>query len=92
MSYISHVGEEIQWPLARHEACVKLDQSHYFFSLRAPKEKEHEAMMLNYRLTFASKGQEKLLKEMDELLEHCSSFSVQKEEEKNDALDLTMAE
>nr|KAJ0214908.1 hypothetical protein LSAT_V11C300153510 [Lactuca sativa] len=92
MSYISYVGEEIQWHLARHEACVKLDQSHYFFSLRAPKEKEHEAMMLNYELTFASKGQDKLLKEMDELLEHCCSFSVQKEEEKKGALDLTMAE
>ncbi|CAI9260753.1 unnamed protein product [Lactuca saligna] len=92
MSYISHVGEEIQWPLARHEACVKLDQSQYFLSLRAPKEKEHEAMMLNYGLTFASKGQEKLLREMDELLEHCSSFLVQKEDEKKGALDLTMAE
>ncbi|XP_023733507.1 protein EARLY-RESPONSIVE TO DEHYDRATION 7, chloroplastic [Lactuca sativa] len=92
IAILARVGEEIQWPLARHEACVKLDQSHYFFSLRAPKEKEHDAMMLNYGLTFASKGQEKLLKEMDELLEHCSSFSVQKVEEKKGALDLTMAE
>ncbi|KAL7608929.1 hypothetical protein Lser_V15G14203 [Lactuca serriola] len=49
-------------------------------------------MMLNYGLTFASKGQDKLLKEMDELLEHCCSFSVQKEEEKKGALDLTMME
>ena len=27
---------EIQWPLARDEATVKLDDSHYFFALRAP--------------------------------------------------------
>ncbi|KAL4582731.1 hypothetical protein LXL04_007290 [Taraxacum kok-saghyz] len=92
IAILARVGDEIKWPLGRHEACVKLDQSHYFFSLRAPKENEHEAIMLNYGLTFASKGQEKLLKELDELLHHYSSFSVQKVEEKNGALDVTMAE
>ncbi|KAI3767861.1 hypothetical protein L2E82_18290 [Cichorium intybus] len=92
IAILACVGDEIQWPLARYEACVKLDQSHYFFSLRVPKENENEIMMLNYGLTFASKGQEKLLKELDDLLEHYTSFSVQKVDEKNGALDVTMAE
>ncbi|KAG5050831.1 hypothetical protein AAZX31_02G044500 [Glycine max] len=34
----ARVGDEIQWPLAKDEAAVKVDDSHYFFSLRVPKE------------------------------------------------------
>ncbi|PKA54017.1 hypothetical protein AXF42_Ash016182 [Apostasia shenzhenica] len=72
----------VQWPLARDEAVVKLDDSHYFFSLHVPKtasvgEDESEGV-LNYGLTFATKGQEGLLRELDGLLESYSSFSVQK--------------
>ncbi|KVH92293.1 senescence/dehydration-associated protein At4g35985, chloroplastic-like [Cynara cardunculus var. scolymus] len=91
VAILARVGDEIQWPLARDEACVKLDHSHYFFSMRAPKEDEKDDDMLNYGLTFASKGQDKVLKELDELLEKCSSFSVQKVDEKNGPLDATMA-
>ena len=29
-------GDKIQWSLAKDEAAVKLDGSHYFFSLRVP--------------------------------------------------------
>ncbi|TKY55926.1 Spartin protein [Spatholobus suberectus] len=32
------VGDDIQWPLAKDEAAVKVDDSHYFFSLRVPGE------------------------------------------------------
>ncbi|KAG8660022.1 protein EARLY-RESPONSIVE TO DEHYDRATION 7, chloroplastic isoform X2 [Manihot esculenta] len=35
---LARVADEIQWPLAKDEAAVKLDDSHYFFSLRMPKE------------------------------------------------------
>ena len=38
VSVLSQVGDEIQWPLAKDEVAVKLDDSHYFFSFRAPKE------------------------------------------------------
>ncbi|KAK7360220.1 hypothetical protein VNO77_02202 [Canavalia gladiata] len=93
------VGDEIQWPLAKDEAAVKVDDSHYFFSLRVPKEddsssssddeekeKKHrrrrkrnsDASVLSYGLTIASKGQGDLLKQLDKVLEECSTFSVQK--------------
>ncbi|CAL5361123.1 unnamed protein product [Camellia sinensis] len=42
--------------------------------------------LLNYGLTIASKGQEGLLKEFDEVLEHYSSFSVQKVSKKGKKL------
>jgi len=60
------VAEEIQWPLAKDETAVKVDDSHYFFSFRVPKGSdpgEEEEDVLSYGLTIASKGQEGLLKE-----------------------------
>ncbi|PKU85101.1 protein EARLY-RESPONSIVE TO DEHYDRATION 7, chloroplastic [Dendrobium catenatum] len=76
-----HDDSGVQWPLAQDEASVKLDDSHYFFSLHVPKteitEDESEGV-LNYGLTFASKGQEDLLMTLDGVLEAYSSFSVQK--------------
>ncbi|KAK9285060.1 hypothetical protein L1049_024245 [Liquidambar formosana] len=101
IAVLARVADEIQWPLAKDEAAVKLDESHYFFSLRVPKENgsgsdssddegrpsgqsgaNESENMLNYGLTIASKGQEGLLKELDGILEHYSSFSVQKVTEK----------
>ncbi|XP_051141002.1 protein EARLY-RESPONSIVE TO DEHYDRATION 7, chloroplastic-like [Andrographis paniculata] len=41
-----------------------------------------ETEVLSYGLTIASKGQEKLIKELDHILEECSHFSVQKVDEK----------
>ncbi|KAL6959922.1 Protein EARLY-RESPONSIVE TO DEHYDRATION 7, chloroplastic [Sarracenia purpurea var. burkii] len=102
------VADEIQWPLTKDEATVKLDESHYFFSLHAPKESVSDSSddesgdkgsvsdldnLLNYGLTIASKGQEGLLKKLDEVLEYYSSFSVQKVSEngtKSDLLDGTV--
>lgn len=93
VAVLARVGDEIQWPLARDEAAVKLDESHYFFSLRVPangsleneddeisvsNDKDQECDLLNYGLTFASKGQKGLLKELDRILEKYSCFSVQK--------------
>ncbi|XP_057416185.1 protein EARLY-RESPONSIVE TO DEHYDRATION 7, chloroplastic [Lotus japonicus] len=34
----ARVDDEIQWPLAKDETAVKVDDSHYFFSFRVPKE------------------------------------------------------
>ncbi|XP_057470395.1 protein EARLY-RESPONSIVE TO DEHYDRATION 7, chloroplastic-like isoform X1 [Actinidia eriantha] len=38
VAVVAVVAGEIQWPLAKDAAAVKLDESHYFFSLRAPKD------------------------------------------------------
>lgn len=91
VAVLCRVGDEIQWPLARDEAAVKLDESHYFFALHVPSETksddENESEntnsdsenSLNYGLTIASKGQKDgLLKELDGILENYSAFSVQK--------------
>ncbi|KAM4118430.1 hypothetical protein ACB094_02G201900 [Castanea mollissima] len=105
VAILARVADEIQWPLVKDEAAVKLDNSHYFFSLRAPKEHASDSddddddkdsdNMLNYGLTIASKGQEKLLKDLDSILQSYSSFSEQKisdnAKKKGEALDGSMA-
>ncbi|KAJ7967168.1 Senescence/spartin-associated [Quillaja saponaria] len=88
VAVLARIGDAIQWPLAKDEAAVKLDDSHYFFTLRVPSngsvENEDEIIvgngfeLLNYGLTIASKGQEGLLKQLDSVLEKYSYFSVQK--------------
>ncbi|KAJ4964434.1 hypothetical protein NE237_024373 [Protea cynaroides] len=89
VAVFARIDDEIQWPLAKDEAAVKLDESHYFFSLRVPagdgsdsgedesQGNDESENLLNYGLTIASKGQESLLKELDGILEHYSAFSVQ---------------
>ncbi|KAG8368099.1 hypothetical protein BUALT_Bualt15G0010000 [Buddleja alternifolia] len=74
---LARVGDEIQWPLAKDESAVKLDDSHYFFSLRVPGEISSDGI-LNYGLTIAAKGQERLLRELDLVLERFSAFRVEK--------------
>ncbi|KAL5096360.1 hypothetical protein RYX36_000687 [Vicia faba] len=91
----ARIADEIQWPLAKEETSVKVDDSHYFFSFLAPKgfdeddedqdrrrKNEINSDLLSYGLTIASKGQESLLKELDTILANCSNFSVQKVSEK----------
>lgn len=77
---LARVGDEIQWPLAKDEAAVKLDDCHYFFSLRVPAEtgEINSDGILNYGLTIAGKGQEGLLKKLDSVLEKFSAFRVEK--------------
>ncbi|KAH6768632.1 Senescence/dehydration-associated protein-like protein [Perilla frutescens var. frutescens] len=77
---LARVGEEIQWPLAKDEAAVKLDDSHYFFSLRVPSEigESNGDNILNYGLTIAAKGQERKIGELDSVLEKFSAFRVEK--------------
>lgn len=93
VAVLARIGDEIQWPLAKDEAAVKLDESHYFFTLRVPPESaevndrhvESQENVLNYGLTIASKGQEGLLRELDGVLEKYSAFRVEKVPEKRGA-------
>lgn len=84
VAVLASVGDEIQWPLTKDIAAVKLDDSHYFFSLSFPPQpgSNSDSDLLNYGLTIASKGQEKLLQELDGILQQYSCFSVQKVSEK----------
>lgn len=89
IAVLARVGDEIQWPLAKDEPAVKLDDTHYFFTLRVPgngaveddRAEGGDFEMLNYGLTFAAKGQDGLLKELDRVLEMYSCFSVQEVKE-----------
>ncbi|KAM7265581.1 hypothetical protein ACFE04_003264 [Oxalis oulophora] len=97
VAVVACVGSDIQWPLTKDGPAVKVDHSHYFFSIRMTSEKRDgsgngdDEDMLNYGLTIASKGQEGKLKELDEVLKNYSSFSVHKVsdkvKEKDDLLD-----
>jgi len=84
VAVFARVDDDIRWPLARDEAAVKLDESHYFFTLRVPENESDggelnkgEVELLNYGVSFASKGQKGLLKKFDKILESYSLFSVQ---------------
>ncbi|XXG75012.1 hypothetical protein AAC387_Pa07g3605 [Persea americana] len=89
VAVLARVGgcDGVQWPLTKDVAAVKLDASHYFFSLRdlyagdgsASSEADN---LLNYGLTIASKGQEGLLRELDGVLDRYAGFSVQRVSEK----------
>ncbi|KAF8012672.1 hypothetical protein BT93_I0739 [Corymbia citriodora subsp. variegata] len=113
VAVLARVADEAQWPLTKDEATVKVDDSHYFFSLRAMEKTKSGSSSgsdssddegkkgsggsdepLNYGLTFASKGQEGLLRELDAVLEKYSAFSIQKVSQKarkGEALDVTVA-
>ncbi|XP_057494964.1 protein EARLY-RESPONSIVE TO DEHYDRATION 7, chloroplastic-like [Actinidia eriantha] len=89
VAVLARVGDEIQWPLAKDEAAVKLDESHYFFTLRVPAEarsddednngeKFEAENLLNYGVTIASKGQEGVLETLDGVLKHYSAFSEER--------------
>lgn len=86
VAVFARIGQEIQWPLAKDEAAVKLDESHYFFALHVPESGSgspssddygESENLLNYGLSIASKGQERSLKELDSVLEKYSCFSMQ---------------
>ncbi|KAF9618759.1 hypothetical protein IFM89_002454, partial [Coptis chinensis] len=93
VAVLVRVAQDVQWPLAKDEASVKLDPSHYFYSLHLPPTTlttnsddsddddditQPATTVVNYGLTIASKGQDKLLEEFDVLLDKYTSFSLQK--------------
>ncbi|XVE87450.1 hypothetical protein DITRI_Ditri18aG0118400 [Diplodiscus trichospermus] len=103
VAVLARVADEAEWPLMKDVTAVKLDDSHYFFSLQFPKEAGNDssdsddddkkkknktsgegANLLNYGLTFASKGQEYLLRELDVILQSYTCFTVQKVEQKGE--------
>ncbi|KAL5219693.1 hypothetical protein ABZP36_020377 [Zizania latifolia] len=99
--------EPVQWPLTRDVAAVKLDPAHYFFSLHVPhtdhdddkddvedaeaeKDADGEAA-LSYGLTVVGKGQEKVLEDLNKVLEEYTTFSIKQVEpaarEKSEVMD-----
>ncbi|KAJ0448246.1 putative senescence/spartin-associated [Helianthus annuus] len=81
VAVLARIGDQIQWPLAKDEAAVKLDGSHYFFTLRVPED------VINYGLTITGNDGEQL----DRILDEYSAFSV-KEVERVVAVDGGSAE
>lgn len=75
VAVLARIGDQIQWPLAKDVSTVKLDESHYFFTLKLPQSDDE---VLNYGLTVAAKGSKKVLKKLDEVLEKYSFLSVEK--------------
>ncbi|VVB05322.1 unnamed protein product [Arabis nemorensis] len=88
VAVLANVADEIQWPLTKNEVAAKVDGSHYFFSIHPPKEKGHgsgsdsDDEILNYGLTFASKGQENVLHVLDQVLRDYCCFTEQRMSEK----------
>lgn len=101
VAVLARLSEEVQWPLMKDVAVVKVDDSHYFFSFpdvdnvtssSIPVSKEADSKrpsgedgsdLLNYGLSFASKGQESILKDLDRIFESYGNFSVQGVSEKS---------
>ncbi|KAK9713225.1 hypothetical protein RND81_06G012900 [Saponaria officinalis] len=82
IAFLARVNDELQWPLIKEEAIVKVDESHYFFSISDPNSKDVDDV-LNYGLSFASKGQEGVLRELDRVFEGLGNFTVQCVSEKS---------
>ncbi|XP_021852868.2 protein EARLY-RESPONSIVE TO DEHYDRATION 7, chloroplastic isoform X2 [Spinacia oleracea] len=74
VAVLARIGDQLQWPLTKDEATLKLDDSHYFFTFSSNGD------VLNYGLTIPSKGQEKLLKKFDSVLEKYSGFKEERVE------------
>jgi len=81
------VGEDLRWPLTKDEPAVKLDSSHYFFTIRVPRpvdEMDRETArgpsqeVMTYGVTFSVSGQEEHLRELDSILKNYNQFSSPK--------------
>ncbi|XP_024379847.1 protein EARLY-RESPONSIVE TO DEHYDRATION 7, chloroplastic isoform X1 [Physcomitrium patens] len=78
------VGDNLRWPLTKDALAVKLDSTHYFFTIHVPRpvdEMDKETAdgaggeALSYGVTFSVTGQERELLHLDSLLEKYSNFS-----------------
>nr|GEW24331.1 putative reverse transcriptase domain-containing protein [Tanacetum cinerariifolium] len=78
VAVLARVGDELQWPLAKDEPVVKLDEFHYFFTLRVHGDGDHggDEEVVSYGLTLDQKGGE----EMDKVLTEFSAFQVKEVE------------
>lgn len=77
------VGDKLRWPLTKDEPAVKLDSSHYYFTIRFPRKVDEmdtetarsaSPEVLSYGVTFPLDGQEEQLRELDDILETYSRF------------------
>lgn len=85
---LGKVGDQLQWPIVKDGPAGKLDDRHYFFSLKVPEavendistedEKKHDdPPSLTYGLTFSDPNTDpNSLAELDDLLQQHSLFSV----------------
>jgi spartin len=82
IAVLARIGDQIQWPLAKDVSTLKLDDSHYFFTLQIPynDKTDNEDQVLNYGMTVETKGSQKvsILKKLDQVLENYSFFKVEK--------------
>ncbi|KAG0620351.1 hypothetical protein M758_4G209500 [Ceratodon purpureus] len=78
------VGDNLRWPLTKDEPAVKLDSTHYFFTIRVPRPVDEMDMetarcpsqeVMSYGVTFPALGQEEHLRELDVVLNQYSEFS-----------------
>lgn len=78
------VGDDLRWPLTKDEPAVKLDDSHYFFTICVPRpidEMDTETAsdpsqeVITYGVTFPAEGQEESLQELDSILKNYNEFS-----------------
>lgn len=77
------VGDQLRWPLTQDEPAIKLDSSHYYFTIRVPRSVDHMVHEttegdepISYGVTFADVNrQERQLQEVDSVLERYSNFS-----------------
>ncbi|KAH9573177.1 hypothetical protein CY35_02G192300 [Sphagnum magellanicum] len=88
---LAHVGDSLHWPVTKDTPTVKLDPTHYFFSLPIPASVDEAAdddddghnkesgekvpEVLTYGVTFPAQGYDKALPVLDSLLERYSHFS-----------------
>ncbi|KAH7372874.1 hypothetical protein KP509_17G025800 [Ceratopteris richardii] len=89
LAIFARVGNELQWPLTRDEAAVKLDDLHYFFGVTVPPEVEKECgalspdvasipddNILNYGITFSVDSDVESLRQLDEVLKQYCYFKA----------------
>ncbi|GAB2224842.1 hypothetical protein Droror1_Dr00005619 [Drosera rotundifolia] len=84
IAVLVRIGDQIQWPIAKDEPVVKLDDSHCFFSLRVPNGMnnngtdeiwESDMNVLNYNETMMG-SDEGLVEAFDRTLDVHGCFSV----------------
>ncbi|KAL9231841.1 hypothetical protein vseg_007011 [Gypsophila vaccaria] len=73
VAVLARVGDQLQWPLTKDEAALKLDDSHYFFTVLS-----EGGSSLNYGVTIPSKGQDELLARFDAVLDKYSGFKEER--------------
>lgn len=86
IAVFARVGDDLQWPLVKDAPTAKLDNNHYFFTLRVPPDVDDEAeestehgedgdSTLNYGITFLDDGGRTAHTLLDKLLEQYSHLS-----------------